>query len=523
MKKIMSRRGGKKINFGLLYRIFILIAFFDQISNVISEQLAESFFHMEEKKLTSANTLSDQSLYYMNHKKLTSSSSMFNSSSMQVVDNTLNWAHAVFAADLDGDGDMDMLSGSVNGNTVAWYENNGIKGNPSFTKKNIDNNAVGAVSVYATDIDGDGDIDVLSASYLDKTVAWYENGGHSSNPTFTKRVITNTADGVRTVYATDIDGDGDMDVLSASYNDDTIAWYQNAGQKINPTFTKHIIDNDADGAYSVYAADIDGDGDMDVLSASLDGDTIAWYEYAGQSSNPTFTKRVLTTTADRTYTVYATDIDRDGDMDIIFSSFNDNKLAWLENSGQRPNPTFTLRIITTTAYGAHYVYAADIDGDGDTDILSASHNDNTVAWYENGGQSSNPTFTKRVITTAATQTNEVYAADIDGDGDIDVMSSGSNTIAWYRNYKLNFLNCATGKYYGVVNGSSACINFAVGFYQNKTGQLNCEGCPIGSYQDQTGQPMCISCPKNTYTNKEGQISRTSCKFKKIYKDFLLML
>ena len=55
---------------------------------------------------------------------------------------------------------------------------------------------------------------------------------------------------------------GDMDVLSASYRDDTIAWYENNGSGI---FTKLIITDDADGAYSVYAEDLDGDGDMDVL------------------------------------------------------------------------------------------------------------------------------------------------------------------------------------------------------------------------------------------------------------------
>jgi len=63
----------------------------------------------------------------------------------------------------------------------------------------------------------------------------------------------------------DVDGDGDMDVLSASFYDDKIAWYENDGSE---SFTERIISTAADGANSVYAADVDGDGDMDVLSAS---------------------------------------------------------------------------------------------------------------------------------------------------------------------------------------------------------------------------------------------------------------
>ena len=90
---------------------------------------------------------------------------------------------------------------------------------------------------------------------------------------FTESVISTSADGARSVYATDVDGDGDMDVLSASYSDDKIAWYENDG---SGSFTEHVISTSADKAFSVYAVDVDGDGDMDVLSASYGDDKIAW-------------------------------------------------------------------------------------------------------------------------------------------------------------------------------------------------------------------------------------------------------
>ena len=83
-----------------------------------------------------------------------------------------------------------------------------------------------ALSVFLTDIDGDGDLDMLSASAGDNKVAWYENTdglGDFGN----QQIISINADTAMKVFATDIDGDGDMDVLSASYGDDKIAWYEN--------------------------------------------------------------------------------------------------------------------------------------------------------------------------------------------------------------------------------------------------------------------------------------------------------
>ena len=155
---------------------------------------------------------------------------------------------------------------------------------PTFTATDIATSADGALSVFAADMDGDGDMDILSASYSDDTIAWYENDGNA-NPTWTAADIATSADGAYSVFAADMDGDGDMDIVSASYDDDTIAWYENDGNA-NPTWTAADIATSADGATSVFAADMDGDGDMDILSASYSDDTIAWYENDG-NANPT--------------------------------------------------------------------------------------------------------------------------------------------------------------------------------------------------------------------------------------------
>ncbi len=172
-----------------------------------------------------------------------------------------------------------------------------LGGEVPFTEHVISTVADGANSVFATDLDGDGDTDVLSASWADDKIAWYESDG-GSPLSFTERVISTSADYAVSVFATDVDGDGDIDVLSASRLDDKIAWYENDPRApgLPPTFTDRVISTTADGAQSVFAADLDGDGDTDVLSASVLDDKIAWYESDG-GSPPTFTERVISTNA----------------------------------------------------------------------------------------------------------------------------------------------------------------------------------------------------------------------------------
>ncbi len=344
----------------------------------------------------------------------------------RVISTAADGALSVFATDLDGDGDTDVVSASGNDFKIAWYESDGGSP-PTFTERVISTTSVGATSVFATDVDGDGDTDVLSASALNNKIAWYENDG-GSPPAFTEHAISYAANGALSVFATDLDGDGDTDVLSASYRDDKIAWYESDGG-LPPTFTERVISRRAYSRGVVFATDVDGDGDTDVLSGSQFEGKIAWYENDG-GSPPTFTDRTISITAGGAYSVFATDLDGDGDTDVLTGGAS---IAWYENDGDTP-PNFTERVISPTVNAAFSVFATDVDGDGDIDVLSASYFDDKIAWYESNGGSP-PTFTERVISTTADGAYSVFATDVDGDGDTDVLSASflDNKIAWYEN------------------------------------------------------------------------------------------
>lgn len=398
-----------------------------------------------------------------------------------VLNNDTNHAKDVLAADLDGDGDIDLLVASSDDNKVAWFENNGA-GPPAFTMRLISTNALGARAVHAADLDGDGDLDVLSASRKDGRVTWYPNQAirrtaiynaatqnvfyvrqgarsihaadvdgdghtdllsvaeyevawHQNNgaipPSFTTHVIGTNLSGGRWVAAGDLDGDGDLDVVAASKRDNQIAWYENLGGT-PPTFASHIVTQQALGARAVLIADLDQDGDLDLYSASDTDNAIYWYENLG-GRPPTFQRHTVTNQAKYARSAYAADLDGDGDLDLMSASQDDNKVAWYENLGGTPLQ-FHEHVIDGSAGGVQHIHADDLNGDGDMDIVVAVEYENSIRWYENLGGSP-PTFRMHFISQSAPAVHAVYAGDADHDGDVDIFAAveGSNTIAWYEN------------------------------------------------------------------------------------------
>ena len=330
-------------------------------------------------------------------------------------------ASDVFAVDMDGDGDIDLLSASRGDDAIRWYENDGAQG---FTAHTIFGGADGAESVFAIDMDGDGDTDVLSASSHDNAIRWYENDGVQN---FIPRVISVQAKEAQSVFAIDVDGDDDMDVLSASAADDAIRWYENDGAQ---GFTAHTIFGAADGVRSVFAIDLDADGDIDVLSASYNDDAIRWYENDGARG---FTAHTVFGAANGASSVFAIDMDGDNDVDVLSASIHDDDIRWYENDGTRE---FTAHTIFGTANGASSVFAIDVDGDNDVDVLSASYIDDDIRWFENDGTRE---FTAHTIFGTANGARSVFAIDMDGDNDVDVLSASSTVhkIRWHENHQEN--------------------------------------------------------------------------------------
>ncbi|MCA9149424.1 MAG: VCBS repeat-containing protein, partial [Planctomycetales bacterium] len=313
-------------------------------------------------------------------------------------------------------------SASYLDNTIAWYENTAGDGS-AWTKHEIATDAHRASSVYAVDVDGDGDLDTLATSFDDDTVAWYENTAGDGSA-WTKHEITTNADGAYSVHAADVDGDGDLDALSASATDNTIAWYPNLTIHRTACFNvNNTIATDADNPYSVYAADVDGDGDLDALSASALDDTIAWYENtAGDGS--VWTKRTIATNAAGAQSVYAVDMDGDGDLDAFVVNLNQSNRVWLNNGDGR----FTDSGQSLGNHNSRSVALGDLDGDGDLDAFVANAVQANRVWLNDGSGN----FTPSGQSLGDHFSRGVSLGDLDGDGDLDafVANRGQPNRVW---------------------------------------------------------------------------------------------
>ncbi|MCG8078005.1 MAG: Ig-like domain-containing protein, partial [Candidatus Thiodiazotropha taylori] len=340
-----------------------------------------------------------------------------------------NWHHV--AVTVDGSGNSIYIDG-VEVSLAGLFYRDGNSSTSSFISSvtSLDSMAIGNLrdpAGYTGFFNGlQDDVRVydraLSASditeLISNTAPTYDAAGP---PSFTAHTITSAANGAASVTTVDMDGDGDLDVVSASQNDNKIAWYENDGSQ---NFTAQTISTSASGAFAV--TDVDDDGDIDVLSASVGDDRVVWYENDG---NENFTTHTVTTSATEARQVIAADVDGDGDLDLLSASRSSDKLAWYENDGFE---NFTLHTITAAAGPVSAVAAADIDGDGDLDVISASYTDDNVVWFENDGSEN---FTANTIASVTGEAFSVAVADMDGDGDVDVLATddAADAVTWYEN------------------------------------------------------------------------------------------
>jgi hypothetical protein len=215
---------------------------------------------------------------------------------------------------------------------------------------------------------------------MDAEVTWWENTT-GDGTSWTEHAVAVSYGGARSVHTADVDGDDDPDIVSAGYTADDVTWWENVAGD-GSTWTEHTITSSFYGAWSVFAADIDGDDDVDVLAGANAGDAVTWWENTSGDGS-TWSEHVVDGSFDGTWTVRAADLDLDGDLDVLGAAWNGDQMAWWENTAG-DGTAWTEHMIDSYFDSARWVHVADVDGDTDLDVLGAAYDADDITWWENG-------------------------------------------------------------------------------------------------------------------------------------------
>ncbi len=351
-------------------------------------------------------------------------------------------AHGAFRAiphDMNNDGFMDVVAAAYSDSKIAWYLN--IDGEGNFSAEHIiTESAVTVEAMELYDLDSDGDMDVLYKTlFLDK-IAWLENLDGMGN-FGTERIIADINYPYQ-LHASDLDGDGDIDVLAKLFNsvfNQRLVWYENI-DGLGTFSTEILIDivGIDQGNMTLTTFDLDNDGDLDIITSGGDGAvTLVWYENDGLG---TFTAEQelfrFSEVVQQILYITPSDLNGDGKTDLLIDTSHDDfpdYIYWLENldgQGSFGTPQFIHE--KETSLGSLRSY--DLDGDDDLDVLvSFFFEGSSISWFENtdGQGDFGP---KHIISTLVIRATDGTAADLNGDGDLDVISASwfHAKIAWYE-------------------------------------------------------------------------------------------
>jgi len=302
----------------------------------------------------------------------------------------------------------------------------------SFVKRPIDPVPNKLSGLCVADLDNDGDKDITVCEHrVNKLVVWINLGG--TPIVWSRHVVGNGVEGPLGVCSGDIDSDGREDLVVSSYGGTgAISWWPNDGGSPE-NWERHDIRTGFTDASSCQAVDIDRDGRLDILGTSEGLGEVVWWRNGG--GDPiVWTEQVIDGYFPGTQTAVAADIDGDGNLDVVAGSGDASEVAWWQNDGGNPI-VWTRNTIGTNFYWAHCVYACDIDGDSRIDVVGAAYTGDQVAWWRNSG--GNPIFwAKQTIQSAYDCPLIVHAGDIDNDSHLDVVASSAGTqddITWWRN------------------------------------------------------------------------------------------
>jgi len=355
-------------------------------------------------------------------------------------------------ADLDGDGDFDLILGSIAG-APLYFQNVGTVNEPVFQTgapifAPVD--PLDAEVGVCADLDDDDDLDFICGGYTGLQL--YENTGSAAAPEFQK--ITDFFVGldvgsIPVPALSDLDGDGDYDLLVGLSEDGHLKYYPNSGTPAAAEFVEALADSWFDvGLYAYpWFGDLDGDFDFDLL-VGRDLSGFYFYRNIGDATSWLWQAdhAVFAGLAGTTYwnSPCLVDLSGDGLLDLVYGT-DSGPLEYFVNTGSASTPVWT---IDPSLFGGVLDVGAasspvffDFDADNDLDLVSGSQLGD-IKYYENVGSSIAPAWQADHALFASID-HSIYSAITLGDVDADDLPDAiagdlSGNLFFHRNTGFGF-------------------------------------------------------------------------------------
>ncbi len=243
-----------------------------------------------------------------------------------LVDSFFERAMAVTCGDVNGDGYMDIL-GASDTHEIAWWQNNDGSGS-TWSKHQIDTSFLGAASIDCKDINGDGFPDVVGAAFDLNDIRWWENVD-GSGLNWVEHSVCTYLNGAYSVKSADINADGYYDIIAAGFMANDIIWWENTDGS-GELWEEHTVDGDFSGAVNINIDDLNHDGYLDIIGAAQLGKEVAWWENQ-DGSGEIWVKHTIKDNLSGPTSVYSADVNGDGNIDVLSTDLFSNTVLWWEN------------------------------------------------------------------------------------------------------------------------------------------------------------------------------------------------